>query len=119
MYTDYRELIDKKHQDMDAVIISVPNFLHFDTIRLSLENGLNVFAEKPLAVNVRQSEDIVNLVHSSGRKFMIGHSMRFVPAVEKIKADLKKGVNRKLGSSHNRRGNEWTLFSSTGSCSCS
>lgn len=92
LYTDYRELIEKKHGEMDAVIISVPNFLHFDTIRLSLENGLNVFAEKPLAVNVRQSEDIVNLVHSNGRKFMIGHSMRFVPAVEKIKADLKSGV---------------------------
>jgi myo-inositol 2-dehydrogenase / D-chiro-inositol 1-dehydrogenase len=92
LYTEYQDLIDKSKHDMDAVIISVPNFLHFDTIRLSLENGLNVFAEKPLAVNVRQSEDIVNLVHSSGRKFMIGHSMRFVPAVEKIKADLKKGV---------------------------
>src|SRR5208337_1507361 len=69
LYTDYQELIEKKHLDLDAVIISVPNFLHFDTINLALKNGLNVFAEKPLAINVHQCEDIVNLVQSSGRKF--------------------------------------------------
>jgi predicted dehydrogenase len=92
LFTDYQELVEKKNLNLDAVIISVPNFLHFDTIRLSLENGLDVFAEKPLAVNVQQCEDIVNLVQSSGRKFMIGHSMRFVPAVEKIKSDLDRGI---------------------------
>lgn len=92
LYTDYSELVNKEHNNLDAVIISVPNFLHFDTIRLSLENGLNVFAEKPLAVNVEQCEEIVNLVQASGRKFMIGHNLRFVPAIEKIKADLQRGT---------------------------
>jgi predicted dehydrogenase len=92
LYTDYCELVSKERNNMDAVIISVPNFLHFDTIRLSLENGLNVFAEKPLAVNVEQCKEIVNLVQASGRKFMIGHNLRFVPAIEKIKADLQRGI---------------------------
>lgn len=92
LYTDYNEFLDKEHDNIDAVIISVPNFLHFDTIRMSLENGLNVFAEKPLAVNVQQCEEIVRLVQASGRKFMIGHNLRFVPAVEKIKEDLKRGT---------------------------
>ena len=92
LYTDYNELVNKEHKNIDAVIISVPNFLHFETIRLSLENGLNVFAEKPLAVNVQQCKDIVNLVQASGKKFMLGHNLRFVPAVEKIKSDLKKGI---------------------------
>lgn len=91
LYSDFKEMVEKNPLDLDAVVISVPNFLHYDTIRLCLDNGLDVFAEKPLAVNVAQCQDIVNQVHASGRKFMIGHSMRFVPAVEKVKADLKKG----------------------------
>lgn len=92
LYTDYKELLNSRRHDVDAVIISVPNFLHFEAIRLSLENGLNVFTEKPLAIDVQQCIKIVNLAADSGRKFMIGHNLRFVPAVEKIKADLKKGI---------------------------
>lgn len=92
LYTDYAEFLNKEKNIVDAVIISVPNFLHFDAIRLSLESGFNVFTEKPLAINVQQCKDIVKLVQDSGRKFMIGHNLRFVPAVEKIKADLERGV---------------------------
>ncbi len=92
LYSDFKEMVEKNPLGLDAVVISVPNFLHYDTIRLCLDNGLNIFAEKPLAVNVTQCQDIVNRVHASGRKFMLGHSMRFVPAVEKVKADLQKGT---------------------------
>ena len=92
LYTDYNEFLDKEHDDLDAVVISVPNFLHFDTIRLSLEHGLNIFAEKPLAVNVEQCKEIVKLVQDSGRKFMLGHNLRFVPAIQRIKADLERGI---------------------------
>jgi predicted dehydrogenase len=92
LYTDYVEFLSKEKNNVDVVIIAVPNFLHFDAIRLSLESGFNVFTEKPLAVNVQQCKDIVKLAQDSGRKFMVGHNLRFVPAVEKIKADLEKGV---------------------------
>lgn len=92
LYTDYTELLDKRCNDLDAVIISVPNYLHFETIKLSLENGLNIFVEKPLAVNVQQCKEIVRLAQDSGRKFMMGHNLRFVPAVETIKENLNRGV---------------------------
>jgi myo-inositol 2-dehydrogenase/D-chiro-inositol 1-dehydrogenase len=92
IYTDYAELLKKEKNNVDAIIISVPNFLHFDAIRLALENSFNVFTEKPLAVNVQQCKDIVKLAQDSGRKFMIGHNSRFHPAVEQIKANLEKGT---------------------------
>jgi predicted dehydrogenase len=92
LYTDYAEFLNKEKNNVDVVIISVPNFLHFDAISFSLESGFNVFTEKPLAVNVQQCRGIVKLAQDSGRKFMVGHNLRFLPAVEKVKADLKKGV---------------------------
>lgn len=92
LYTNYDEFLNKEHENIDAVVISLPNFLHFDTIRMSLENGLNVFTEKPLAVNVEQCKGIVKYVQACGRKFMIGHNLRFVPAIKKIKANLQRGV---------------------------
>jgi len=47
-YVDYHELLERP-SDLDAVILSLPNFMHFESVKLALENGLNVFAEKPLA----------------------------------------------------------------------
>jgi predicted dehydrogenase len=34
LYTDYAEFLSKVKNNVDVVIISVPNFLHFDAIRL-------------------------------------------------------------------------------------
>ena len=91
LYTEYGEFLNAESKNLDAVVISVPNFLHFDAIKLSLENGVNIFAEKPLALNVKQCEEIVKLVQNSGRQLMIGHNLRWVPAVEKIKAEYTSG----------------------------
>jgi predicted dehydrogenase len=89
-YTDYRELIDES-KNLDSVIISLPNFLHFDSVVRSLEAGLDVFIEKPLASTVYESEEIVRMVEKTGRKLMIGYSMRFVDAIEKMKKSLDEG----------------------------
>ncbi|HVP92731.1 MAG TPA: Gfo/Idh/MocA family oxidoreductase [Acidobacteriota bacterium] len=90
VYADYKQLFDNS-RNLDAVIISVPNYLHLEVIKSALENGLNVLTEKPLAINVQQCENIVKCVKSSGRKLMIGHNLRFVDAIEKIKASFEKG----------------------------
>lgn len=90
LYNDYHSLLSGS-LDMDAVIISLPNYLHFESIELALEDGLHVFIEKPLANTVDECRKIVKLVENSGRKFMIGHSMRFVDAIEKMKDATDKG----------------------------
>src|SRR4030042_1133497 len=84
LYADYNDLINSR-QDLDAVVISLPNFLHYDCIMKSLEAGLNVFVEKPLASKVWQCEEIVNKVASKGLKVMVGHAMRYYPAIKKMR----------------------------------
>jgi len=90
VYRDYRELIDDS-KNFDSVIISLPNFLHFDSITRSLEAGLDVFVEKPLATTVSESKRILRTVEKTGRKVMIGYSMRFLEAIEIMKSELDKG----------------------------
>jgi UDP-N-acetylglucosamine 3-dehydrogenase len=84
-YEDYKDLIFNHSSQLDAVIISLPNFLHFESINIALEAGLNVFIEKPLAVNAAECREIMRLVEKSGKTVMPGHSMRFIPAIEKMK----------------------------------
>lgn len=90
LYTDYHDLLNHS-SSIDAVVISLPNFLHFESIQLALENGLNVFTEKPMANTVRECREIVKSVEKSDGKFMVGHCMRFKDAVEKMKENLDKG----------------------------
>ena len=89
-YLDYREMIDKS-KNLDSVIISLPNFLHYDCVIRSLEAGLDVFIEKPLATTVSESKEIVKKVEKTGMKLMIGYSMRYLEAIEKMKKELDNG----------------------------
>jgi predicted dehydrogenase len=95
LFEDYHRLLNSS-LDMDAVIISLPNYLHFESVKLALEEGLNVFIEKPLANTVEECQEIVKLVRKSGRKLMVGHCFRFLEAVDKMKESLDKGVIGKL-----------------------
>jgi predicted dehydrogenase len=90
LYEDYNEMF-KSHPDLDAVIISVPNFLHLPCIQSALEAGFNVFTEKPLANNVKECQQILNQVGKSGRQLMVGHNCRFYEAMEKMKQSLSDG----------------------------
>ena len=90
LYRDYRDLIDNS-KDMDSVIISLPNFLHFDSVMRSLEAGLDVFIEKPLATTVSESKEIIKKVEKTGRKLTIGYSMRYIEAIEKMRDELNRG----------------------------
>ena len=91
LYTDYHDLLDDNCLTLDAVIITLPNFLHADSIQLALEAGLDVFVEKPMAKTAEECRKIVNLVKESGRKLMVGHSSRFIDAIEKMKDVADKG----------------------------
>ena len=62
--TDYRELV--RNPDVDAVVISTPNNLHYPMAMAALEAGKQVFCEKPLAMNLRDAQDMYEKAQSSG-----------------------------------------------------
>jgi len=91
LYHDYKDLLIDSI-DLDSVIISLPNFLHFESVKLALEVGLDVFIEKPMANTLEECRKIVKLVETSGQRFMIGHCMRFFNCIEKMKEEESKGL---------------------------
>lgn len=91
VYADYHDML-RHSSDFDAVVISLPNFMHFESIQLALEAGLNVFVEKPMATSLDDCREVVRLVGKSGRKFMVGHVNRFMEHVEKMKEQMNKGA---------------------------
>jgi predicted dehydrogenase len=53
-----------------------------------LKKGVPVFCDKPLAMTAKQAREIAALVRQTGTKFMSASSLRFVPDILKLKAEL-------------------------------
>lgn len=91
LYVNYHDMLKDSSNQLDGVIISLPNFLHYESVQAALEAGLDVFIEKPLARTVEECRSIENSVTKSGRKLMVGHCVRFLDAVEKMKDLVDRG----------------------------
>lgn len=81
-----------RKEELDAVIISLPNHLHEDCSILALENGCDILIEKPLARNPIEAKKISNHARKTGRKLMVGMSHRFIPDCQKLKKEIDEGT---------------------------
>lgn len=90
LYTDYKDMIDADI-DIEAVVISLPNFEHLASAKLALEAGFHVFIEKPIARTTAECHEIMRSMQKSGRKLMVGHNCRFFDAIEKMKEHVENG----------------------------
>jgi predicted dehydrogenase len=91
IYSDYRKMLETE-KELDAVVVTVPNFLHFECVKAALEGGYHVFVEKPLARNLSEAAELSRLSKLSGRFCMIGHSFRFVEAMAEMRATVDRGI---------------------------
>jgi UDP-2-acetamido-3-amino-2,3-dideoxy-glucuronate N-acetyltransferase len=71
--------------NISAVAIATPAVSHFELVRSALQAGKDVFVEKPLALTVRDGQELVTCAASMNRILMVGNVLRFHPAVRKLK----------------------------------
>ncbi len=88
------EINDVINSDVDAVAVATPAKTHFEIARRAMEAGKDVFVEKPLALSLSDAETLRSLAKSQNRILMVGHILRYHPAVEKLKELASSG---KLG----------------------
>ena len=62
---------------VDAVHLEVPNVLHYEYYKKALAAGKHVLCEKPLAMNARESAELVELAKASGRAAAVGYNLRY------------------------------------------
>ncbi len=68
----------------EAAVIAVPTLYHFAVAGEFLRCGIPVLVEKPLASNLAQAEELVDLARRHGALLQVGHIERFNPAFEKL-----------------------------------
>ncbi len=88
-YTDYREMLAKEKPQ--AVSIAVPTQLHQEVATAALEAGADVLVEKPITATIDEGKQLNELAHHLGRQLMVGHIVRFNPAIQVLKQKLQNG----------------------------
>lgn len=78
-YDDYEELIRKSRPE--AVTICTPSTTHAALTIASLNKGLDVLVEKPMATSIEEAVRIMDVQRETGRNVMVGFVERFNPAV--------------------------------------
>ncbi len=88
-FSDYRKLL--KSPDVDVVHITVPNRFHREMSVAALESGKNCICEKPLAMDTKETAQIVKLAKSSGTVFAVNYNVRFYPAALQLRKMVAEG----------------------------
>jgi len=88
-YISYQDLFDK--EEPEAVSITVPTAEHEKVAAYALEKGAHVLVEKPIAATVEEGKRLIALANKLDRQLMVGHIIRFNPAMQSLKTRLDNG----------------------------
>jgi predicted dehydrogenase len=111
-YNDIEDLLESG--GLQAVVGAPPHQQHEPHQNSALAAGLDVLCERPLAMNARGVERIVNAAARASRKVLVANNYRFRSDVQALAAFLRGGELGKLtgiraGAYHFRRTEGWRL----------
>jgi predicted dehydrogenase len=86
---DYREVLERK--DIDAVIVSVPDFWHDHISIAALQKGKHVYCEKPMVQHVEDGAAMIKAEKESGKVFQVGSQGVSSVALAEAKKLIKAG----------------------------
>lgn len=84
--------LDELAQACDAVFVHSSTESHFSVITQLLNAGVHVYVDKPLAAELGEAEQLVELARRQGKTLMVGFNRRFAPLYVQLKNQLKNST---------------------------
>ncbi len=81
-----------KLKGLDAVCVCTPNKLHYQPTVDALNAGKHVLVEKPMAMNAREAEKMVQAAKKNKKLLQIAFQWRFAPSAQFLKKQYDEGV---------------------------
>jgi len=95
-FTNYEELLaDIGHDTVDgypAVYLSVPHNLHFDMLKMAIDAGIEIFAEKPITRTYAEGKEIVAYAAKKGVKIGVNYQYRYDSGCYRLARAVQSGV---------------------------
>jgi len=95
-----------------AVHICTPNHLHHDQANAAMEAGKHVMCEKPLAMDIRQSQSLIDLARKQNLVGAVTYNLRYYPLCQEARAIVQRGVIGEPRLIHGSFLQDWLLYPS-------
>lgn len=89
-YSSYEDLIADK--DVQAVYIPLPNDIHLKWVKEALRSGKHVLCEKPLALNLKEAEEMYAVAAENNVCLMEAYAYLHSPYVLSLQEDVRSGL---------------------------
>lgn len=86
---DYHELLG---QELDAVFVTTPDFLHEEHALAAIDSGVAVYLEKPIAITIEGADRILEAARAKSVRLYLGHNMRHMAFVRTMKRLIDDGA---------------------------
>ena len=95
-YGSYTEMIEKElalpaDKRIDFITVATPNNTHFPIAKAALAAGFNVICDKPMTFDLKQSEELYEIVKTSGAVFALTHNYTGNPLVRQARQMILSG----------------------------
>jgi predicted dehydrogenase len=77
--------------DVDAVVIGTPNFLHHPQAMAAFEARKHVLVDKPMALSVVEATEMRDAANAADRTLLVGHMWRYRDEVITARAQIADG----------------------------
>lgn len=91
-YRNFDAIADNK--EIDIVYVVLPNSMHHEFVLRAAKAGKHVMCEKPMAVSVKQAEEMIAACKEAGVQLGIGYRLHFEPFTREI---MRLGQQKILG----------------------
>jgi len=69
----------KDNPDIDIVYVVLPNSMHAEYVIRAAKAGKHVISEKPMAMNVKECDDMIAACKKAGKMLSVGYRLHFEP----------------------------------------
>ncbi len=90
IYTDYKQML--KNEQLDAVTVALPNYLHARVTIDALKAGCHVNVEKPMACSAAEAQRMIDTADRCGLLLNVNQSQRLFPPHVKAKEVMDSGI---------------------------
>jgi len=85
------------HSGIDAIFICSTTDTHVPLIKTAAEQGKHIFCEKPLSMDIRQTEEAIEAVTRAGVQLQVGFNRRFDHNFKRVREHVQSGA---IGETH-------------------
>ena len=89
--------------DIEGMVVSTPAETHHTIAREGLLAGKHVYVEKPLVLDEKEGEELIELASKNNRTLMVGHLLQYHPVFVKLKDLALSGELGKINYIYSHR----------------